>query len=120
MPSYQRILQGICDIKATNTRRHFPSQSYHMADAFTAPPAVAAAVLGFVSVATSVAKDATRRPARPLKRSRKDQAAETGARAKAWCLSYTRKRFSLSGRGGGGGQRGGIGRELLRACTRLT
>jgi len=46
-------------------------------DASTAPPAVAAAVPGFVAVDSSSAADhAARRPARPLKRSRKDQAAE--------------------------------------------
>ena len=47
-----------------------------MVDASTAPPAVAAAVSGFIAVASSSAADAARRPARPLKRSRKDQAAE--------------------------------------------
>ena len=44
-----------------------------MVDATTAPPAVAAAAPGFVAVASSYA---ARRPVRPLKRSRKDQAAE--------------------------------------------
>ena len=47
-----------------------------MVDASTGPPAVAAAVPGFFAVASSSAADAARRPARPLKRSRKDQAAE--------------------------------------------
>jgi len=47
-----------------------------MVDASTAPPAVTAAVSGYVAVAFSSAADAARRPARPLKRSRNDQAAE--------------------------------------------
>jgi len=47
-----------------------------MVEASTAPPAVAAAVSGFIAVGSSSAADAARRPARPLKRSRKDQAAE--------------------------------------------
>jgi len=55
-----------------------------MVDASTAPPAVAAAVPGFVAVASpSSAAGAARRPARPLKRSRKDQAAEA-AGLSAW------------------------------------
>jgi len=54
----------------------FLHQSYHMVHASTATPAVTAARAGFVSVASSPAADAARRPARPLKRSRKDQAAE--------------------------------------------
>jgi hypothetical protein len=41
-----------------------------------APPAGAAAVPSFVAVASSSAADAARRPARPLKRSRKEQVAE--------------------------------------------
>ena len=51
-------------------------QSYHMVDAYTAPSAIVAAVPSFVSLASSSTADAARRPARPLKRSRKDQAAE--------------------------------------------
>ena len=49
-----------------------------MVDASTAVPAVAAAVSGFIAVGISSAADAARRraPARPLKRSRKDQEAE--------------------------------------------
>jgi len=47
-----------------------------MVNASTAPPAVAVAVPGLVSTASSFAADAARRPVRPLKRSRKDQAAE--------------------------------------------
>jgi len=60
-----------------NSSRHFSSPARPiMEGASTAPPAVAAAVPGFVSVASSSAMDAARRPTRPLKRSRKDQAAE--------------------------------------------
>jgi len=47
-----------------------------MVDASTAPPAVAAVIPGFVYIASSSAADVARRPARPLRRSRKDQAAE--------------------------------------------
>ena len=47
-----------------------------MVDAPTDPPAIATTVPGFVTVASVSAADTARRPARPLKRSRKDQAAE--------------------------------------------
>jgi hypothetical protein len=54
-----------------------------MVDASPAPPAVAAAVPSFVAVASSAA-DAARRHVRPLKRSRKEQAADaTGLSVRA-------------------------------------
>jgi hypothetical protein len=68
-----------------------------MSDAATAPPAVAAAVSGYVSVKSSAAVDAARRPTRPLKRWRKEQAAEAaggsvGAQAGALLrTSWTRR-----------------------------
>ena len=76
-PSPDGSLLSANTTTASRECRHFSSPELsHMASASTAPPAVAAAVPGYIAVGSSSATDAARRPARPLKRSRKDQAAE--------------------------------------------